>query len=197
MDNATPTTTSAGSKIETRTTRSKTRAQQLRTLKQTILHTMGVKDKQSVRWIIQKKEKIRVKRLSPQAKIPTKRSPQAAGFDLTAPYSVYIPPMTSRTIGLKIALQIPEDHYGRIVERSGLARHLSLSVLGGVIDADYRGEIFVILMNLGLHLIELPKHSRIAQLIVEKIHRDHELEEVEELNTTARNERRFGSTGTN
>ena len=179
----------------TRSQQIKDRAQRLRMLKQRILQTIRAKNKQPVRWIVTRKTAIRVKKLSPHAVIPVKRSAQAAGFDLSTPYEFFLPPMMTTTIELGIALQIPAGYYGRIAERSGVSRTLSLSVLGGVIDADYRGDVSVILINLGSHLARLPKHSRIAQLVLEKIHDNHDMEEVTELDVTERNGNGFGSTG--
>ena len=130
-------------------------------------------EKQDIRkWFNAKKRKhtnkILVKRLSNQARVPTKKSQEAAGYDLIAPVPVYVPPTSSRIIGTKIALQIPKGYYGRIAGRSGLAKDFQLTILGGVIDSDYRGEIKVLLFNLGAYPVDLPEHSRIAQIIIAK-----------------------------
>ena len=150
------------------------------------------------KWVFKRKkeaQKILIKRLSPNARIPTKKSSQAAGFDITAPIPVYVPPLSSRVIGIKIALQIPNGYYGRIAARSGLAKDQQLTVLGGVIDSDYRGEIQVILMNLGSYPVDLPEQSRIAQIIIEKVHEDHDMEETNTLNETERDNAGLGSSG--
>ena len=150
------------------------------------------------KWVVKRKkrtQKILVKRLSPSARIPTKKSLQAAGFDIAAPIPVYVPPLSSRVIGTKIALQIPNGYYGRIAARSGLAKDHQLTVLGGVVDSDYRGEIKVILMNLGSYPVDLPEHSRIAQMIIEKVHEDHSMEETNTLDDTKRNDGGLGSSG--
>lgn len=144
--------------------------------------------------VVRKKENILVKRLSPRAKIPTKKTAGAAGFDLISPIPVYVPPQSSRSIGLKLAMQIPKGYCGKIEARSGLAKSNQLAVLGGVIDSDYRGEIEVLLMNFGLYPLDLPENSRIAQLLVQEISA-HELEETDHLSETTRNENGFGSTG--
>lgn len=154
-----------------------------------------VEQKNIQRFLVRRKDTVLVKRLSPRAKIPTKKTDGAAGFDLTAPMAVYIPPFSSRSVGIKIALQIPRGYCGKIEGRSGLAKSNQLAVLGGVIDNDYRGEIEVLLMNLGSYPLDLPENSRIAQLIIQEIHDGHEMKEVEELDPTQRNESGFGSTG--
>ena len=146
-------------------------------------------------YVFRRKESILVKRLSPRAQIPKKKTDGAAGFDLIAPTPVYVPPLSSRSVGIKIAVQIPKGYCGKIEGRSGLAKSNQLAVLGGVIDSDYRGEIEVLLMNLGPYPLDLPENSRIAQLLVQEIHEAHEMEEDEELDETQRNENGFGSTG--
>ena len=139
--------------------------------------------------------KVLVKRLHPKSSIPRKASRKSAGFDVTTPDSVYIAPYGSKSVKTKIALQIPDGYYGRIACRSGLAREYRLIVLGGVIDSDYTGEIIVVLMNLGEFPIEMPEGTRIAQIIIEKIHKCAEMEEVENLGQTERGSKGFGSSG--
>jgi dUTP pyrophosphatase len=96
-------------------------------------------------------------------------------------------------------LEIPEGYYGRIAPRSGLALKQGIDVLGGVIDASYRGEIGVILVNTTakgdeLQITHIKKGDKIAQLIIEKCHQV-EWEEVKELAETDRGAGGFGSTG--
>jgi dUTP pyrophosphatase len=97
--------------------------------------------------------------------------------------------------GIQIA--IPEGYYGRIAPRSGLAVKHGIDVLAGVVDSGYRGEVGVVLQNLGLMDFEYREGDRIAQLIIEKCH-DVEWEEVEseeDLVSSERGEGGFGSTG--
>ena len=96
-----------------------------------------------------KSQKVLVKRISPNGKIPTKGTAQTAGYDLSASKKVEIPARNQETIGTGIAIQLPTNTYGRIAPRSGLAVKNKLMVKAGVIDADYRGEISVVLANLG------------------------------------------------
>ena len=136
---------------------------------------------------------IRVQRLSKDAKIPTRGSRVAAGHDLYAIETLSIPANNRALIKTGLAIAVPDGSYGRIAPRSGLATK-SITVDAGVIDADYRGEVKVLLVNHGKMDYEVQKGDRIAQLIVERID-DQEWREVEELEETERAEKGFGSTG--
>src|SRR5262245_241672 len=109
------------------------------------------------------------KRLDPKACLPKRGSEAAAGLDL---YSMR---EDSRATGQRVlanaglSVAIPKGFYGRVAPRSGLATKNGLDVLAGVIDADYRGEICCLLYNTGTETVELPKHSKICQLIIERI----------------------------
>jgi len=93
-----------------------------------------------------------------------------------------------------LAVAIPEGNYGRIAPRSGLAFKNFIDVGAGVIDEDYRGELKVLLFNLGPDDFNVNEGDRIAQFIIEK-YTPTELEEVETLDETARGADGFGSTG--
>ena len=94
-------------------------------------------------------ERLRVKRLISEARIPTKGSKQAARYNLYAQEGTIITAKGQRIIGMGIAIGLPPNTYGRIAPRSGLALKHSLAVNARVIDADYAREIKVILINLG------------------------------------------------
>ena len=94
-----------------------------------------------------------------------------------------------------IAIGLPHNTYGRIAPRSGLAVKHRLTTNAGVIDADYTGEVKVVLVNQGDQPYVVKKHDRIAQLIIEKINNE-ELQEVVELEDTNRGKQGFGSTNT-
>ena len=91
-------------------------------------------------------------------------------------------------------MEIPIGYYGRVAPRSGLAFKNGIDTLAGVIDAGYRGEIAVIIINHGKEDFKIEKGNRIAQMIFEKIDQA-EFEEVEELNITERGDGGFGSSG--
>ena len=138
-----------------------------------------------------------VSRLTDDAKLPTKGTPLSAGYDIYASEDVKIPPFSKKMVSTGLAMTVPEGTYGRVAPRSGLAHKNSIDVLAGIIDRDYTGEVKVILMNLSNDTQEFPKHTRIAQLVLEKIE-SAEVKEVVDLTTTIHSDRGaggFGSTG--
>jgi dUTP pyrophosphatase len=96
--------------------------------------------------------------------------------------------------GTDIAVAIPEGHYGRVAPRSGLALKNFIDVGAGVIDADYRGPIGVLIFNFGDVSFKIGRGDRIAQLILERISTPY-VEVVQELPETERGSGGFGSTG--
>ncbi len=149
---------------------------------------------------------IQVKRLTATAKLPTRGSDGAAGWDLYADLPewrlglssigdyVNIRPGERALIKTGIAMVIPDGYYLRIAPRSGLANKHGADILGGVIDLDYRGEVGVILLNTGNTPFIVHHGERIAQGVLTRI-ADSRLEEIEQLPETARNADGFGSTG--
>ena len=137
-------------------------------------------------------QRLRLNRLTSEARIPTKGSKKAAGRDLYAPSGTTIPAKGQGIIGTGIAIGLPPNTYGRIAPRSGLAIKYSLAVNAGVIDADYTGEIKVIVINLGNKEYEIQNGDKIAELIVERIASEEAIL-VENLETTERGTRGFGS----
>ena len=140
---------------------------------------------------------VRVKRLTPTAKLPTRGSLGAIGLDLYADNSVAygIQGGDHDTIHTGISIAIPQGWYGRIAPRSGLASKHGIDVLAGVIDSDYRGEILVVLHNTSRVTFLVSAGDRIAQLIFERAD-TLPLVEVDNLDDTARGNSGFGSTGT-
>ena len=138
--------------------------------------------------------KLRVKKLNPKAFLPSKGSEHAAGYDLYSIDTLTIPAHGKSLVSTGIAMQIPIGNYGRVAPRSGLAVKNFVDVGAGVIDADYRGEVKVLLFNFGEVDFQINHGDRIAQLIIEKYTRT-DIEEVEDLNETERGEGGFGSTG--
>ena len=133
---------------------------------------------------------LKIKLLTEDAMIPTRATPDSAGLDLFASEEIQIEPGKIQQIKTGISMAIPEDSYGRIAERSSLALK-GLTIIGGVVDRDYRGEIIVILKNCTQKPVMIQKHQKIAQLIITKVYFS-KIEIVEELNTTERGEKRFG-----
>ncbi|KAJ3743354.1 dUTP pyrophosphatase [Lentinula detonsa] len=135
-----------------------------------------------------------IKRHSEMAKIPSRGSALSAGYDLYSAEKKTVPAHGKALVDTQISLAVPAGHYGRVAPRSGLASKFMIDTGAGVIDADYRGIIFVLLFNLSDKDFEVEKGDRIAQLIIEKIHTP-EILEVQDLDETLRGAGGFGSTG--
>lgn len=138
--------------------------------------------------------KLLFKKLDDGAKLPTRGSEHAAGYDLHSAEDLLLPPYSQVVVSTGLSVAIPEGHYGRIAPRSGLAVQYRINIQGGVIDHDYRGEVKVLLMNHGPATVEIDKGQRIAQLILERISTP-EAEWAEELPETTRGIAGFGSSG--
>lgn len=128
------------------------------------------------------------------AQLPTRGSEHAAGLDLYSVDTGVIYPGVGRLIDTGIYVAIPEGHVGLIWPRSGLAVKHGIDVLAGVIDADYRGEIRVALMNHGQEEFRFMSGMRIAQLLIQPITKLDPVE-VDQLPDTERGDGGFGSTG--
>lgn len=141
---------------------------------------------------------IKVKKLKDNAKIPTRGSRYAAGYDLYAciDEEVMILPHTTEKIGTGLSIAVPEGYFGAIFARSGLAAKEGVRPANcvGVADSDYRGEYIVALHNDTDEPRKITPEERIAQLVVMPF-LDAEFEEVSELSETQRGSGGFGSTG--
>lgn len=143
-------------------------------------------------------EQLKVYLRSEKATVPTKGSALAAGYDLYASEDAVIPAQGQGLVATDLSIIVPVGTYARVAPRSGLAVKHGISTGGGVIDADYRGEVKVVLFNHSTKDFEVRTGDRIAQLVLEKI-LNAEIVEIakEELDSTARGEGGFGSTGKN
>jgi dUTP pyrophosphatase len=137
---------------------------------------------------------IKVKKLDPFAKLPKRANNTDAGADLYAFNSTIILPLQRSLIKTGISIEIPDGYYGRIAPRSGLALKNGIDVMAGVIDSSYRGELCVLLVNLGSEPVEITRGDRVAQLIIES-HHNMAFIEVSELDTSLRGTGGFGSSG--
>lgn len=141
--------------------------------------------------------KIKIKRLSETATLPTRGSVAAAGYDLYADIEeTTIQPGETKKIPAGISVEIPEGYFGGIFARSGLSTKEGLRPANcvGVIDADYRGPIMVALHNDSDVVRTITPGEKIAQMVVLPF-LSVEFEEVEELTDTERGAGGFGSTG--
>jgi dUTP pyrophosphatase len=140
---------------------------------------------------------LRVVRLDPRAVLPSRAHPDDAGLDLYAIEQVTLAPAQRAPVRTGIAVAIPSGYAGLVLPRSGLAvRHgISLVNAPGLIDAGYRGELQVLLLNTDTRLTcELDAGDRIAQLVLIAV-ATPEVVEVDELETTERGAGGFGSSG--
>ncbi|TDL29053.1 dUTP pyrophosphatase [Rickenella mellea] len=135
-----------------------------------------------------------IKRLSEKAKLPTRGSALSAGYDLYSAEQKVIPAKGKALVDTQISIAVPIGTYGRVAPRSGLASKFMIDTGAGVIDADYRGKVFVLLFNFSDSDFEVHEGDRIAQLIIEKIETPAVLE-VDDLEETLRGAGGFGSTG--
>lgn len=138
-------------------------------------------------------ETFAVQLLSDKAMIPHRSSNDAAGYDLFSSESLVLPSNTRQAIGTGIKIKIPIGTYARIASRSSMALK-GIDVVAGVVDADYRGEVKVILHNFSKEDLFITQGHKIAQLILERI-KTPSVVVVDYLPETKRGEKGFGSTG--
>jgi dUTP pyrophosphatase len=139
---------------------------------------------------------IRVLKLKEDAILPEKAHRDDAGYDLFAQRGLAIPAGESRLVPTGIALGLPPMTEAQIRPRSGLALKHQITLLNtpGTIDAGYRGELGIIMINHGKQDFEVKKGMKIAQMVIGRVW-PTELEPVERLEDTARGAGGFGSTG--
>jgi len=132
----------------------------------------------------------------PPLDLPRYQTAGAAGLDLRADEDFSLAPGERRLVPTGLALEIPAGHEGQVRPRSGLAAKHGIGLVNapGTIDADYRGEVLVILVNHGQVPYSARRGERIAQLVIAPVTRV-ELVLVEDLSDTHRGEGGFGSTG--
>ena len=140
---------------------------------------------------------LKVQRLGENAHLPLYAHPGDAGLDLFASEESRLNPGDVKLIKTGIAIQLPPDTEGQIRPRSGLALKHGITVLNspGTIDEGYRGEVGVILINLGKEIFHIQTGMKIAQLVVKPVI-SVTVEEVSDLTESPRGTGGFGSTGT-
>ncbi|MBM3256908.1 MAG: dUTP diphosphatase [Candidatus Liptonbacteria bacterium] len=138
--------------------------------------------------------KLKFKKLHPDAIVPKGNYQGDAGVDLFTVEEFELEPGERKTVPLGFALEIPEGHVGLIWDKSGLSHKYGVKTFGGVIDAGYRGEMHVGIMNLSNKFFSFQKGHKIAQLLIQKVEK-LEFEEVDELSESDRGMKGFGSSG--
>lgn len=137
---------------------------------------------------------MKIKKLRDNAIAPARATAGAAGFDLYSAEAAVLRPGERAVIPTGYAIALPAGCVGLVWPRSGLAVRGGLDVLAGVIDADYRGEVAVVLINHGAETVALAPGDRIAQLLIQPVLAP-DLEEEDDLGVTHRGAGGFGSTG--
>ena len=139
---------------------------------------------------------MKIKLLSDKAKVPTRGSEEAAGWDLYAATDAIIPPHSTVKVSTDIAIEIPAGYFGAVFARSGLATKQGLRPANcvGVIDSHYRGPIIVAIHNDSNNVQIIHHGDRIAQFMLAPVI-ETSFEEVSELSDSDRGEGGFGSSG--
>ena len=145
---------------------------------------------------------LKIKKLVEDAVVPESKTDGSVGFDLAAiaNYSILPTNITDRAVMVRtgIAIELPKGHYATMHLRSSAGKNSKLRLANqtGIIDTDYRGEVIILVENVGRYAQSISKGDRIAQLV---IHKKAPVNVVvsEELTETARGANGFGSTGTN
>lgn len=135
-----------------------------------------------------------IERLTPEAKLPTYAHATDAGMDLYASETVTVLPGERVQVKTGIAMAIPSGYVGLIWDKSGLSHRHGLKVLGGVIDAGYRGEILIGLINVGMEPHTFAAGEKVAQMLIQVVVTPV-LTEVASLDVTTRGAQGFGSSG--
>lgn len=133
-------------------------------------------------------------KLSEKAKTPTQASAFDAAYDLCSTEAYLLKKGERKLFKTNIATAIPNGYYGRVAPRSGLAYKYGIDVLGWVVDSGYRGDIWVILINLGEAEYQVEEWDKIAQYIIESCAQVERVE-TEKLPEADRGNGGFGSTG--
>jgi len=137
--------------------------------------------------------KLNVKKMSPEAKLPLYGHKGDAGMDLFSSLDYVLPKGEVFAVPTGIQVEIPKGYVGLIWDKSGISLK-GVHRLAGVVDAGYRGEIKVVMVNLSQDPFIIEKGMKIAQLLIQTIE-EAEIVEVENLEDSSRGEGGFGSTG--
>ena len=138
--------------------------------------------------------KIRFVRTDPSVVIPKYAHDTDAAFDLASNEEYVLKPGEHKVFKSGLKLEIPIGYVGNIRDRSGLAAKNAIHTMAGIIDSGYRGEIGIVLINLGKSDFHVEKGMRIAQMLIQKIE-NVDFQEAEELSDTDRGAGGFGSSG--
>lgn len=137
---------------------------------------------------------LKIIRLDPSVPLPTYATVGDAAFDLRTSKDITIAPSERVLIPTALKMEIPVGYVGLVWDRGGVSHKLGIRTLGGVVDAGYRGEIFVSVINLHTEPVSFKKGDKVAQMIIQA--REHvEFVEATELSDSERGEGALGSSG--
>jgi len=139
---------------------------------------------------------MKIKLVSPHAKLPYRANPTDAGADLISPNNAFIPPNSHTFIDLGFQMEIPDGYCGMLFARSGMGSKYGIRPRNcvGIIDSKYRGNVGVMLENSNIYGYKIMRGDRIAQLVIVPIELC-EFEEVDELDMTDDRNSGFGGSG--
>lgn len=137
---------------------------------------------------------IKIKKLKTDAILPNYAHPGDAGVDVYASENVHMKKGERAKVSTGIAMEIPDGYVGLVWDKSGLSMNHGLKTLGGVIDAGYRGEVMIGVINLSHEDYVIEQGHKVAQILIQKIEAPN-IKEVKELDNSHRGEKGFGSTG--
>lgn len=137
--------------------------------------------------------KLKVKKIAPTAELVPFEYQSDAGMDFKLVEDIILMPHMPTKVRTGVAMEIPEGHAGLVWDKSSIGA-MGVKTLGGVIDAGYRGEIFIVLLNMTSEQVSFSSGKKIAQLVIQKIEQP-EIEYVDELSPSPRGQGGFGSTG--
>ena len=141
--------------------------------------------------------KIKIKKLNPAARVPSYAHHGDAAMDFFALEETILKPGIQVAVKTGISMEIPHGYAGLIWDKSGLAIKEGIKTIGGVIDAGYRGEIMIGMINLSNKPYTIEAGHKIAQMLIQKIEacEVEEVGELADLSGSARGQKGFGSTG--
>ena len=143
---------------------------------------------------VSKKDVIKVKRLGPDAELPSYVYESDVGFDLRADEQIRLFPGEQKAVKTGLILEIPEGHVGLIRDRVGIVTEMGVHTSAGTFDPGYRGEISIVLVNLSEETRFIETGMRIAQMIILPVVKP-KIVEIKKVSETKRGEKSFGSTG--
>lgn len=137
---------------------------------------------------------IPIQRIDPQATLPTYAHPGDAGMDIYSNETCVLAPHERRAIKTGVALAIPQGYVGLVWDKSGRALKEGLTTMAGVIDAGYRGEVMIVMLNTSDSPASIERGQKLSQVLIQPVE-SAELVEVATLDDSSRGTGGFGSTG--